>query len=200
MIAQLKTKARLVVAIDGYAGTGKTTIVNHLGLMNKDVLVVHLDDFIKHWRIRRRLINGSPNKPQVFEFEWYRYKELTGLLSAFKKNNTGVSKQKIYDFHKNDFKPQPKSYSLAKKILVVDGIFLLHPKHQMNQLFDFRVYLNTDFQKADKRRVAREKREFGDKFLAEDHPENWFRYFKQAYLNYIRVSQPQKLANLVVEV
>lgn len=42
--------AKLVVGIDGYAGSGKTTIGNFVAEDDSDVLSVHLDDFIKHWR------------------------------------------------------------------------------------------------------------------------------------------------------
>lgn len=197
LITQLKDKPKLVVAIDGYAGTGKTTIANQLGAINKDILVVHLDDFIKHWKVRRKLILNTKTKSKVLEFEWYRYSAITGLIREFKKCYRGVSEQKIYDFQKNDFRISAKKYSLSKKVLVIDGIFLLHPKHKMNQLFDFTIYLDADIDRADRRRVARERTEFGDKFLPDNHPDNWFRYFQQAYLGYVKKYKPKTNADLV---
>lgn len=200
IIARLKERVKLIVAIDGYAGTGKTTIANHLKLLNRQVEVVHLDDFIKHWKIRKHLIDSAKDKSKVFEYDWYRYRELEKLIRSFKKHRTGKSLQKVYDYKLNEYSAKPKAFSLSKKILVVDGIFLLHPKHKLNQLFDFTVYLDADTNRADKRRMAREQAEFGDKFLPDNHPDNWFRYFKQAYLRYMKKYRPQKRASLVFKV
>jgi radical SAM protein with 4Fe4S-binding SPASM domain len=50
-----KDQPKLVVAIDGYAGSGKTTVANFITRQNTKVLVVHLDDFINH-------INSYPSK------------------------------------------------------------------------------------------------------------------------------------------
>src|SRR3989344_3302410 len=56
--AWAKGHAKLIVAIDGYAGSGKTTVADFIAMQNPDVLTVHLDDFIHHWKDRKRK-NGA---------------------------------------------------------------------------------------------------------------------------------------------
>jgi len=186
---------KLIVAIDGYAGSGKTTVTDFIAKENPDVLVLHLDDFIKHWKERKKLIDKSEDKSKVFEYDWYRYGDLEKLVKQFKSKKIGAVKSKIYDYDKNDFGPQ-KSFNLTKKILVVDGIFLFHPEHKMNNSWDKRVYLDADFAKSDKKRIAREKKKWGKSYISENHPDNWIKYFKTAYRRYIKRYKPQKYADI----
>jgi uridine kinase len=191
----MQDHTKLVVAIDGYAGSGKTTIADCVAKENSDVLVLHLDDFIKHWKERKRLIDEAKDKPKMFEYSWYRYDDLEKIIRQFKIKKRGVAKCKTYDYDKNDFGPL-KSFDLAKKILVIDGIFLFHPEHELNKLWDKKVYLDVDFSKADRIRIAREKKKWGKAYLPESHPDNWVRYFKTAYRRYVKEYKPQKFADL----
>ena len=180
-----KDHAKFVVGIDGYAGSGKTTVADFIAKENPNVLVVHLDDFIRHWKDRKRMIEQAKDKSQVFEYNWYHYDDLEKLIKEFKTKSKGAIKFKIYDYDKNNFGPK-KSFDFSKKILVVEGIFLFHPKHKISKMLDKAVYLDIDFTKADKKRIAREKKKWGKNYLPENHPDNWTRYFKEAYRNYIK--------------
>ncbi|MFA7441718.1 MAG: hypothetical protein WCZ66_12270 [Sphingomonadaceae bacterium] len=193
-----KDHAKLIVAIDGYAGSGKTTVGDFIAKHNKDVLSIHLDDFINHWKVRKQMIEEAKDKSKVFEYHWYRYNDLERLIKAFL-NGKRSMKLKTYDYDKNDFGPA-QTFDLSKKVLVIDGIFLLHPRHQMNKLIHKKIYLETDFQKADKKRIAREKKRWGNKYLPDDHPDNWVQYFKVAYAQYIANHKPQKKADLLFKV
>lgn len=194
-----KDHAKLVVAIDGYAGSGKTTIADFIAKQNSDVLVVHFDDFVHHWKKRKRLIEKAKDKAQVFERSWYRYDDLERLINDFKTKNKGVIKFKIYDYDKNDFGAQ-KLFDLSKKIMVVDGIFLFHPWHKINKLWDRTVYLAVDFTKADKKRISREKKKWGKDYLPENHPDNWTKYYKKAYQRYVKECKNQKSCDLVFRI
>ena len=164
--------AKLVVGIDGYAGSGKTTIGNFVAEYDPDVLSVHLDDFIKHWRERQKMIEETEDKPKVFEYEWYRYDDLLEVITAFKEGGESMS-MKLYDFDANDF-TSPQKINLTKQVLILDGIFLFHPDHEESQMIDKKIYLETDFEKADERRRAREQERFGEDYLPDTHPDNWF--------------------------
>jgi uridine kinase len=191
--------SKLIVVLDGYAGSGKTTIAEYVGLENKDIAVINLDDFIKHWKVRKRLIEKSINKAKIFEYQWYRFKEVEEVIKIFKKKNKGILKINAYDFDKNDFGKVLK-LDLSKKVLLIEGIFLLHPEYKLNNIIDKKIYLDADMLKSDKRRVSREKKKFKENFLADDHPDNWVRYFKVAYKNYLNKYHPEKSADLVVKV
>lgn len=194
-----KDQAKLVVAIDGYAGSGKTTVADFIASQNPDVLVVHLDDFIKHWKERQKMIETAKDKPKVFEYDWYRYGDLEKLITEFKTKDKGTVKFKIYDYDKNDFGPL-KAFDLSKKILVIEGIFLFHPKHKISKMWVKTIYLDVDFAKADKKRIAREKKKWGTDYLPETHPDNWTKYYKEAYARYIKEFKLAKGRDMVFKV
>lgn len=194
-----KDQTKLVVAIDGYAGSGKTTTADFVAKENSDALVVHLDDFIHHWKDRKRMMDQTKDKSQVFEYHWYRYKYLEKLIRAFKTKNKGSIKFKTYDYDKNKFGPL-KSFDMSKKILVVEGIFLFHPKHKINKEWDKIIYLDVDFAKADKKRIAREKKKWSKNYIPENHPDNWTKYYKEAYRRYAEKYKPQKKCDMVFNV
>ncbi|MBU6214623.1 AAA family ATPase [Patescibacteria group bacterium] len=190
--------AKLIIAIEGYAGSGKTTVAEYLAKGNTNVAVLHLDDFIKPWEDRKRLMNNVGDKSKVFEYEWYRYDDLEKVLKQFKVKKRGVMKYKAYDFNKNDFGPA-KSLDLSKKILVIEGIFLLHQEHAISALWDKKVYLDINFAKADRMRIAREKKKWGKAYLPEAHIDNWTKYFKIAYRRYVKEHKPQRMCGLRFE-
>ena len=189
-----KDHAKLVVAIDGYAGSGKTTVSNFIAKHDTNVLSIHLDDFIKHRKVRKKMIDKAKDKSKVFEYHWYRYDDLGRLIKAFLNRKKSI-KLKTYNYEKNDFGPK-QSFDLSKHILVIDGIFLFHPKHAITKLIHKNIYLDADFAKADKKRISREKKKWGKKYLPEDHPDNWVKYFKRAYQRYIKQHNPRNKAHL----
>jgi len=194
-----KDHAGLIVTIDGYAGSGKTTVADFVAKQNLNVLTIHLDDFVHHWKDRKRMIDGTKNKPRVFEYNWYRYDELEKLIKEFKMKDKGTIKVKTYDYDKNDFGP-PKPFDLSKKILVVEGNFLLHPRHKIGKFWDKTVYLDVDFAKADKRRVSREKKKWGKHYIPETHPDNWTKYYKESYRTYVKRHKPFEKCNLTFKI
>lgn len=194
-----KDQTRLVIAIDGYAGSGKTTVADLVAEQNPDVLVVHLDDFIKHWQERKLLIKSALDKPSVFERNWYRYEDLKKLLKAFRDGKKETIMLKTYDFDKNDF-AVARPFDLTKKVLITEGIFLFHPIHDLNKEWDKTIYLDMDLTQADKRRIAREKKKWGENYLPENHPDNWIQYYKKAYRDYLKKHEPQKKCDLVFDI
>ena len=191
-----KNHAKLVVAIDGYAGSGKTTVADFIAKQNSDVLVLHIDDFINHWKDRKQMIDSAKDKSKVFELDWYRYKDLERLIKEFLIKNNGSINFKIYNYEKNDLGHE-QSFDLSNKILVIDGIFLFHPKHEISKMINKKIYLDTDFAKADKKRISREKKRWGKSYMPENHPSNWIKYFKIAYQRYVREQNPKGKADLV---
>ena len=194
-----KTHIQLVVAIDGYAGSGKTTVADFISKNNPDALVVHLDDFIRHWKDRKQMMDTARNKSKIFELNWYRYNDLEKLIKKFKTKKEKIIKLKTYNFDRNDFGPK-KSFNLSKKILVLDGIFLFHPRHKISKFFNKRIYLDINFNKADKKRILREKRKWGKSYIQENHTHNWIKHFKKAYVRYVKEYKPKKIADIVISV
>lgn len=191
---------RLVVAIDGYAGSGKTSVANYIAKLNPDCLVVHLDDFIKHWRVRKRMMDTAKDRSKVFEHRWYRYDAIERLVKRFMRAGTGHIRLKVYDFEKNEFATSYQTFYLSKNILVIDGIFLFHPRHKRNALWQKRIFLKTDLKKADERRIAQGKKRWGKGYVPENHPDSYIRYFQVAYKRYLDRYKPEQKADLVIDV
>jgi uridine kinase len=194
-----REKNRLIVAIDGYSGSGKTTVLNYLARQNSSILAVHLDEFITHWKVRKQMMDSARDRSLVFEYKWYRYQELVNLLRAFKRNRGQSMAFRMYDFERNDF-GATKVFDLSKPVLVIEGILLFHPRIAISKLLDKRVYLAVDFAKADRRRVAREKKQLGGRYVSENHPDSYIVPFKVAYRRYVSQFNPAGIVDVVYKI
>lgn len=180
---------KFIVVIDGYTGSGKTSVANQIARLNHDCLVIHLDDFIKHWKARKQMMDTAQDRSRVFEYKWYRYDALERLVSAFLNGKRKHIYLKLYDFDKNEF-TAPRAFDLSKNILVIEGVFLLHPRHKRNSLWRKRVFLRVDLERA----------EGGKAYLPEDHPGSYMRDFRIAYMRYLNRYKPEQRADLVIDV
>lgn len=190
---------RLIVVIDGYAGSGKTSIADFIAKLNSDCLVVHLDDFIRHWKLRKQMMDAVQDRSKIFEYKWYRYDAIRRLAEAFLNGRRKQIRLKTYDFDKNEF-AAPRVFDLSRNILVIEGVFLLHPRHKINAFWEKRVFLKADLKKADARRIAQEKKRWGKDYVPESHPQSYVRDFKTAYQRYLSRYRPERRADLVIDV
>ena len=190
---------KLVVAIEGYSGSGKTTVADYIAKQNHNVLVVHLDDFVHHWKVRKRMIEQAKDKSQAFEYSWYRYGDVEKLVKAFIAKRRRVIKLKTYNYDMNEFDPS-KIFNLSKKVLVIEGSFLFHPELKISKLWDKTIYLRVNFVRADERRVIRERKKWGKAYRSEDHPDNWTKHYKKAYRRYVKKFKPQNNNDIVFKV
>jgi len=188
---------KIVVAIDGYTGSGKTSVAKRIAELNPNCLVVHLDDFIEHWEKRKQMMDSAQDRSKVFEHNWYRYDAVKRLVKAFLIGRRKI-RLKVYDFDKNGFVIRP--FDISVKIVIIEGIFLLHPRHKLNTLCNRSVFLKTNPRKAEARHFAQEKKRWGDACLPEDHPDSYFRDFRVAYERYLDRYEPEQRADIVIDV
>lgn len=192
-----KNKDKLVVAIDGYTGVGKTTLLSNLAAMNSDILPVNRDDFqISRTRFLK-LYKNKRNRPRLFEFEMNDSAKLQNFVELFRKSGKRY-KMKAYDGVTGKISI-PKMYDFSKKIMVIEGILLFHPK-LLNKLWDKRIYLNGNIKKIDKRRVAREKKRWGKDYFPETHPDSYFRQVIMALKHYQQKYHPEKAADIILKI
>lgn len=183
-------RPKLVVGIDGYSGAGKTTLLNAIARDNSKILAVHMDDFILPIKLRENLIAKANDKATVFELQWNDYTAIRNLIIAFR-NGERKFTAKLPD-------GSTKTYDLSKDILLLEGVFLFHPK-LLDDIWDKRVYIHTDLGVADKRRVTREKAKWGDDYFPESHPDSFYRLFKIAHKRYEENYKPIEKADLVLK-
>lgn len=144
-------------------------------------------------------MDKAKDKSRVFEFKWYRYKEIEKLISKFKKQTGGLHKARVYDYEKNDFGPI-KEFDLSKRVLAVEGIFLFHPKHKINRFWDKRIYLKVSLKKGDRRRIQREMEKWGEHYIPETHPYSYVIPFKQAYERYLEKYKVENKVDVVIDI
>ncbi|MBU2265366.1 hypothetical protein KJ784_04275, partial [Patescibacteria group bacterium] len=103
---------KLVVAIDGYSGAGKTTFLNQLAQLNPKILPVYKDDFLVSRESRAKHLPEFEDQSVYFELFGNDYEKLETLVTKFKSSNepctikifnggTGrVDVDKTFDFSK----------------------------------------------------------------------------------------------------
>lgn len=191
------SRAKLVIAIDGYSGAGKTRLLKLLARRNKAVLPVYIDDFINTGEKRRALLSATQDTSTVVELEWNNVKKIRQLLHAYRTSNQRYP-MTVYN-KKTDRYDREKIFDLSKKVLILEGIFLFHPKLYKN-VFDVRIFLDVHRKTADARRIRREKGRWGKKYVPEGNPDSYTYVFKIAWLRYIKQYRPKKLADYVMKV
>lgn len=193
-----KDKPKLVVAIDGYTGIGKTTLLNNLAYLNPDITPVNRDDFLLPRKITEEKLSRSDDQSKIFELEVCDNKKLESLVMAFRKKSDHL-KIDTYDPISGEVN-KPKDFDLSKNIMVVEGVFMFHPKSLLNKLWDKRIYLEGDTDKIDTRRIKREKERWGKDYFPETHPDSYFRQVIIGLKRYIKLYKPEKIADFVLKV
>ncbi len=203
-LAQIETEitthdveSKIVVGIDGYSGIGKTTTLKELAQRNQNILAVNRDDFIIPRKSFETLLSQASDKSVIFETEMLDLKKIRGFITAFRTSDT-IYQTTIFNSDSGRCDIEQK-YDLSKKILVLEGIFLFHPK-QLNDVFDVKIFLDGDIDAADQRRIKREKERWGKDYFPHNHPDSYFRFVRIAFERYIKVCKPKESADLVISV
>ena len=176
-----KKGGKLVVGIDGYTGVGKTTLLSNLASINPNILPVNRDDFQISRTKFQKLYKNKKNRTKIFELEMNDSVKLKQFIQTFRKNDK-LYKINAYDGVTGKINT-PKVYDFSKRIMVIEGVFMFHPK-LLNKLWDKRIYLKGDIKQIDKRRVAREKKRWGKEYFPETHPDSYFRQVMIALKRY----------------
>ena len=191
----LNDKDKLVVAIDGYTGVGKTTLSDNLVVINPEIVAVHYDDFLISTReLNEKLRVAGTNQRE--EVPHHNFDEIKRLVESFK-NIEKIYQTKIFNPDTGEVDRLMSYDFVGKKILLIDGVFMFHPG-RLNNLWDKRIYLDGNTAKIDERRIKRQKERWGDKYFPETHPDSHFRQLVIALKKYRQEYQPEKIADLVL--
>lgn len=193
-----KDTPKLVIAIDGYTGIGKTTLLNNLATINPDIIPVNRDDFMLSREVVHEKLAKADGRSKVFELEVCDDKKLEDFINKFKNTNE-LYQIDTYDGVSGNV-DIPKTYDFSKKIMVVEGVFMFHPRLPLNKLWDKRIYLEGDIEKIDERRIKREKKRWGKDYFPETHPDSYFRQVIIGLKRYIELYKPSEIADFVLKV
>jgi uridine kinase len=175
----LSERQKLVIAIDGYSGAGKTTILKSLAAQMSVIKPVHMDDFVSSANTNDVVRCDSKGKPTGLFLKWRPKSGLPRFRNAIA-----------------DFKSSRSKY----RILVVEGVFLQHPEVLGNtrDVVDHFIYVDVNHKTADSRRAKRERARWGAAYVPESHPASYARHFKVAHKQYMRMYDPKNRADLAV--
>jgi len=197
IIEWAKDAPKLVVAIDGYTGIGKTTLLDLLVKLNLEILPVHQDDFHIAKEERERLLKSAQDHSVVFELFNTRHKDIQDLVMKFKSDG-GIHTTTVFNEETGNIDKE-KSFDLSKKILVIEGVCMFHPKLS-DHLWDKRIYLDGDMDSIDERRVKREKERWCKDYFPETHPDSYFKQVIIALKRYREMYHPEQTADAVFHV
>jgi len=125
-----------VIAIDGPAGSGKTTLASQIAKQLGDVQIVHMDDLYKGWS--QDLVTDLPNKIE------------RQILKPIK--DGGQASYQKYDWHENKF---TQTVIIPKcNFLILEGVGAANPKLSAN--FAISIWIEADADVRFERVIARD--------------------------------------------
>ncbi len=146
----------LIIGIAGGTGSGKTTVVNNIlnNLNSQNVLVISQDNYYKAHNdlsfAEREEINFD--HPRSIDFDL-----LTENIQDLKNGKT--IEQPIYSFITHSRKDET-IITYPKEVIIVEGILVFtHP--ELRELFDLKIFVQTDSDERLIRRITRDIKERG---------------------------------------
>jgi len=146
----------LIIGIAGGTGSGKTTVVNNIlnNLNSQNVLVISQDNYYKAHNdlsfAEREKINFD--HPRSIDFDL-----LTENIQDLKNGKT--IEQPIYSFITHSRKDET-IITYPKEVIIVEGILVFtHP--ELRELFDLKIFVQTDSDERLIRRITRDIKERG---------------------------------------
>jgi uridine kinase len=185
----------LRVAIDGIDAAGKTTLANELALLLQEqgrvVIRASIDDF---QRPRCERYRQGPNSPQGYyedAFDYPAFQEV--LLLPLGPTGNRQYRRAVFAVSTDTPLVTSKEEAPLHAVLLVDGVFLLRP--ELDPLWEYRIFVQVDFEVALQRAMARDQLLFGDAQAVR-------RRYVQRYLPgqhlYLQRDHPLERANVIV--
>ncbi len=165
--------------------------------LDPNILAVNRDDFQISKSEFEKLYKNTADRSRIFELEMNDSAKLEKLIQTFRTSNEPYQIQ-AYDGTTGELSI-PKTFDLSKRVMVVEGVFMFHPK-LLNSIWDRRIYLKGDIDRIDERRIKREKERWGEKYFPETHPDSYFRQVIIALKRYAELYKPETKVDLVLDV
>lgn len=185
----------LRVAIDGITASGKTTLGNELTSAITDrgrpVIRIRMDDF--HHRREHRYRQGKDSSRGYYE-DAYDFDSLDQhVLTPLGPNGNRAFKRRIIDLASDT--PIDEAHELAPSdsILIADGSFM--QRHHRGS-WDVVIFINTSFEEALRRGIARDAEQFGGH--AEAAKRYADRYHAASHI-YIDEISPARTADVIID-
>lgn len=186
----------LRVAIDGIDAAGKTTLANELAPLIEEhrrvVIRASIDGF---HRPRAERYRQGPDSPQGYYEDAFDFASLQeALLEPLGPTGNGLYRQAAFDFRTDTPLVAREEHAPLNAVLLVDGVFLLRP--ELDHLWDYRIFVQVDFEIALQRAMERDQPLFGD---AEAVRTRYLQRYLPGQQFYFQRDQPQERADVIVD-
>ncbi|MET3194693.1 hypothetical protein [Bacillus sp. OAE603] len=194
-ILNLKLPHPIRVGVSGITASGKTTLANELmaelQIRNMDVVRTSIDNFHNQRTVRYR--QGKESAIGYYE-DAHDYNTFKGKLLIPLGPGGNLHYQTIsLDLDKDEFVRSESKVAKKDSIFIIDGTFLF--KKDLSNHFDFKIFVNTDFEIARKRGASREEGNFGGYDKAE---EMFINRYHAASRMYLEEHLPKLTADVVI--
>ena len=175
---ELGSKQRLLVALDGPGGAGKSTLAMKLAKDNRLTSIVHGDDFYTPMdENERKTLTAESGYEQYFD--WTRMRDQ--LLEPLSKGNP--ARYQRYEWVLNEL---AEWIDLpAKGIILVEGIYSYRPK--LREFYDYSIFVSTPKTECLQRLVQR----------GENSDES-IQYWRAAEDYYLKQTNPASSVSIIV--
>ncbi|MCP1123317.1 hypothetical protein NKR74_08210 [Bacillus sp. 3103sda1] len=194
-ICMLEFNHPVRVGVSGITASGKTTFANELAkeIQNQGRKVIRTSiDYFHHPRAIR-YSQGKESAKGYYE-DAHDYKAFSErLLMPLGPNGTMRYEIKSHDLETDMYIPSDPILASKDTIFIVDGTFLF--KQELKQLFDYRIFVETDFNIARERGSKREAQAFGSEEKAD---EMFLQRYHAACHMYIEEHAPKECADVVL--
>ncbi len=192
----LKTDHPIRVGVSGITASGKTTIANEIAeeLKNrkKNVIRTSIDHFHNPREIRYK--RGKESALGYYEdahdYESFKQK----LLKPLGPNGNLHYQTISFDLLMDEYVNSDLKVATNDMIFIIDGTFLF--KKELCNLYDFKIFVDTEFDIARKRGAIREEQAFGSYDKAE---EMFIKRYHAASKLYLEHHSPQLNANVIIK-
>ena len=138
--AAARDRSPILIAIEGYGGSGKTTAAKALANQLGDTFIVHMDDFV----VKEKFTENSWDEA----FDRKRLEKQ--ILEPMSAQTTAAYQTLIWESNLlSDYITVPKT-----KCLIVEGISSYHP--DISKYYDYKIWIDTPITIAKERGRARD--------------------------------------------
>ena len=185
----------LRVAIDGIDAAGKTMLANELAPLieahGREVIRASVDDFQRPRAERYR--QGADSAQSYYEDAFDYVSLQDALLQPLGPMGNRRYRRAVFDFRTDMSLATGEEYADLDAVLLLDGVFLLRP--ELERLWDYRIFVQVDFEVALQRAMERDQGLFGD---AEAVRRRYLQRYIPGQRLYIQRDHPQERADVIV--